>query len=99
MALMMEIPAARTERIRTLYRQAGELEFDLWNTAQSDPFAELTSTQARKFNDYVREAQELISEAVPGEASEAGEETLVSEAHRYLRAALVPALHKALLQP
>ncbi|GAB4458487.1 MAG: hypothetical protein OHK0029_19790 [Armatimonadaceae bacterium] len=98
MSRMMESPAGKVEQLRSLYRQAGELEYELWNAAQSDPFAELSPAHARVYNDYLRQARELLPHAtmLHREAMEAEEEMLVSDVHRYLRVAVVPELHKAL---
>lgn len=80
------------EQVRSLYQQGGQLEMELWKAAQQDPFAEMTREQAHSFNAYLRQAQEVIS--VAPTVREAGEETLVSEAHRALRGHLIPELKK-----
>jgi hypothetical protein len=83
------------EQARSLYRQAGQLEMELWNVAQQDPFAEMTREQAHSFNAYLRQAREVVPAA--NALREAGEDTLVSEAHRALRGHLLPELEK--IQP
>jgi hypothetical protein len=83
--------------LNSLYRKAGELEKELWETAQGDPFAEMTQDQAHAYNDFLRQARLALPDSVG--IHDANEETLVSEAHRELRVTLVPALTKALPQP
>lgn len=83
--------------LNSLYHKAGELEKELWETAQGNPFAEMTLEQAHAYNDFLRQARQALPDSMG--IHDANEETLVSEAHRDLRVTLVPALVKALPQP
>ncbi len=81
----------------SLCHKAGELEKELWKTAQGDPFAEMTPDQTHAYNDFLRQARLALPDSMG--IHDAEEDTLVSEAHRDLRVTLVPALIKALPQP
>jgi DNA-directed RNA polymerase specialized sigma54-like protein len=83
--------------ISALYHKAGELEKELWETAQGNPFAEMTPAQAHAYNDFLRQTRQALPDT--DGFGEANEETLVSEAHQHLRVNLVPALVNALPQP